>query len=125
MCLCLLVVGCSASADSPEITAEALLERLGGASAPLVLDVRTSKEFQSGHVPGAVHIPFDEIGSRMSELDSAKSGDVVVYCQSGRRAGMAEAELRAAGFSVLHLSGDMKGWRAQSHPLEMDAPSPD
>jgi len=84
----------------------------------VILDVRTEAEFGSGHVPGAVNIPHDELASRLSELSSTDQ-PVVVYCRSGKRAGVASAVLVAAGYTqVLHLEGDMNEWQANGRPTE-------
>lgn len=89
----------------------------------LVLDVRTAEEFASGHVPGAVNISHTELASRVTELSSAKSDPVVVYCERGGRAGKAATVLLDAGFSdVRHLAGDMSEWRAKGRATETPAP---
>lgn len=66
-----------------------------------VVDVRTAAEFTAGHVPGAVNVPYDEIGRRAGELGPA-SAPLVLYCRSGRRSGIAVATLREKGFTRLY-----------------------
>jgi len=105
--------GGPARADAASISGPALAERIAAGDAPLVLDVRTPAEFASGHVPGAVNIPHTELPARLDELGSDRDREVVVYCESGRRAGWAEQALREAGFTrVHHLEGDMRAWRS-------------
>lgn len=94
-----------------------LLARLGGAGAPVVLDVRTPGEYREGHVPGAINIPYDELPARLPELEPDEMRDVVVYCRSGRRARIAADGLMEAGFDVLHLTGDMNAWSADGLPI--------
>jgi rhodanese-related sulfurtransferase len=110
----------AASTASPvrPITADALLARQHAKDPSLVvLDVRTPEEFAEGHVPGAVNVPHDQVGARLGELQSLKDKDVVLYCRSGRRAGMAAEVLQQAGFTRLqHLEGDMQGWTAAGRP---------
>lgn len=85
----------------------------------LILDVRTPGEFGSSHVPGAVNVPHDEVAARLAELGANRDRPVIVYCESGRRAGLAEALLVEAGFSdVRHLEGDMRAWREAGRPTE-------
>jgi rhodanese-related sulfurtransferase len=117
----LIAIGCSGSETSNGIISQsALLDRLDDADAPLVLDVRTTGEFQRGHVPGAVNIPYQQLGARLSELGEVNGRDVVVYCEAGPRAQRAEATLRTAGFERLyHLEGDMSAWRRSQLPVEM------
>ena len=74
-----------------------------------MLDVRSPEEYASGHVPGAVNIPYDQIASRIAEVPKDK--DVVLYCKSGRRAGIAAEVLAGQGYTRLqHLEGDIVAW---------------
>jgi rhodanese-related sulfurtransferase len=84
-----------------------------------ILDVRSKKEYESGHIPNAINIDYTEISARLSELEPYKNHKIVVYCRSGRRAKIAEKTLKKAGFSdVYHLNGDMIGWRKAGWPTE-------
>ena len=88
-----------------------------GAQAPFVLDVRAPEEFVTGHVPGAVNIPYDQVAARLAEVPKDK--DVVLYCRSGRRAGLAAEVLAASGYTRLkHLEGDMQAWVEKGRPVE-------
>lgn len=116
-----LVLACT-DADAPSakvtpISADALLAT--PPSHVLILDVRTREEYASGHVPGAINIPHTEIEMRLTELGTDLTRPVVVYCERGGRAGKAESQLLAAGFSELrHLEGDMRAWRKNDRPTE-------
>jgi phage shock protein E len=113
------VTGCGREPEVTSVNAAALSERLGSADAPVILDVRTLEEYSSGHVPGAINVPYDQVADRVEEFAAFRDADVVVYCQSGKRASMAAADLKAAGFSrVLDLEGHMQGWKEQGLPLE-------
>jgi phage shock protein E len=65
-----------------------------------VVDVRTPAEFDAGHVPGAVNIPYDEMPQRHGELGPS-STPVLVYCKSGQRSSRAIATLRERGFTQI------------------------
>ncbi|MEL6383319.1 MAG: rhodanese-like domain-containing protein [Cyanobacteria bacterium J06626_18] len=107
------------SADA--IAPQALVSRLGTPQAPLILDVRSEAEYQEGHIPGAINIPYREVPDRLSEIADFTPREVVVYCEVGVRAGIAELALEQAGFeSIRHLDGDMRRWRQESLPLETD-----
>jgi phage shock protein E len=116
---CLLLVSAIAGAgERPEISPDAFLAKMKAEAKPLLLDVRTSQEFSDGHVAGAVNIPFNELRERVAELGEDKAREVVVYCRSGKRAGLAETTLRKLGFTaVLHLTGDMLGWQREGRPI--------
>ena len=70
----------------PQITADDLLGRLASAQPPVLLDVRTTVEFSSGHIAGAVNIPHEQLPARVPELDAHRERDIVIYCRSGVRA---------------------------------------
>lgn len=76
-----------------------------------ILDVRSIEEYAEGHVPGAINIPHDSIQARMSSLPQDKDETVVLYCRTGRKAGLAAKELESMGYSNLFLmQGNMQGW---------------
>jgi rhodanese-related sulfurtransferase len=101
------------------ISAAELVERIASNAAPFVLDVRSPEEFAKGHVPGAVNIPHTELASRQALLPPQRDTELVVHCESGRRAGAAEQWLRDEGYTrVRDLEGHMRGWRAAGHPTE-------
>lgn len=113
----LFATGVSLAAPPP-VTPQQLREMQAQKSAALyVLDVRSPEEFASGHVPGAVNIPYDQVASRLAEIPKDK--ELVLYCRSGRRAGLAAAELEKAGYEDLKLmQGDMPGWEKAGLPVE-------
>ena len=111
------------AATVPQVTADALLARLApgaAAPAPIVLDVRRAEEFAVGRVPGARNIPHDAILADASKaLGASKDAEIVVYCQSGRRANMALEALQKAGYTRLsHLEGDYAAWQSQGRSVE-------
>ena len=94
------------------ITGITLLAQIEAGNAPAVLDVRSEREFADGHVPGALHIPFWALPTRMSEISTSRAAPVVVYCGHGPRAYLAGAALRVSGFRrVVYLEGHMMKWR--------------
>jgi rhodanese-related sulfurtransferase len=114
------LLGCGGQGTAAsDISPEDLLARAAGASPPLILDVRSPGEYEQGHVPGAVNIPHDQVAARLAELEESRDRDIVVYCESGRRAGLVTDTLSEAGFGkVMHLAGDMRSWRAAGRVTE-------
>ncbi len=72
----------------------------------IIVDVRTPKEFDEGHIAGAVNIPVDELRKRLSELDPKRP--VTVYCQVGQRGYIATRILLQHGYRVANISGGYK-----------------
>lgn len=116
----LLLIG---TARGEEISQRELMQRLDMNTPPLILDVRRGDEFASGHVPGAINIPHNEITAHLDELSTLRNKEIVVYCESGRRAAIAQGVLEKAGFTrVKHLQGDMRAWRERGLPHEQAPP---
>ncbi|AYC34664.1 rhodanese-like domain-containing protein [Pseudomonas cavernae] len=99
------------SLSSRELTA--LVNSDGG----LVVDVRSSKDFASGHIVDALSIPYDKLVARMSELDKHKAKTLIVVDAMGQHAGTACRELKKAGFNAAKLGGGIGSWRADNLPL--------
>ena len=74
-----------------------------------VVDVRTPEEFAKGHVPGALNIPYDEIGARVKEIGPPTT-PVLLYCYSGGRAEAAAHTLAEKGFSRLYNMEEYDRW---------------
>lgn len=79
------------------------------ASGAKVVDVRTPQEFASGHVPGAINIPYEEVGKRTAEIGPS-STQVVLYCRTGRRSAIAADALKKAGFQDLYDMQSVTNW---------------
>lgn len=112
-----VLAGC-AQAEWKETTGQELVQRKAAGEPVLVIDVRSPAEFAAGHVPGAINLPHDSISGNEPELKDWKQKPVVIYCKSGRRAGLAAGTLEKQGFARLeHLEGDIGGWQAQGRPV--------
>ncbi|MDP1614110.1 MAG: rhodanese-like domain-containing protein [Sulfuritalea sp.] len=84
----------------------------------LVLDVRESGEWTSGHIPGARHITLAQLEKRMSELEKFKDRPIIICCASGNRSSSACGQLKKNGFAkVFNLGGGISGWLDANLPL--------
>ncbi|MFL9610844.1 rhodanese-like domain-containing protein [Methylobacillus sp. Pita2] len=84
----------------------------------VVLDVRDDAEFAAGHIADAKHIPLAQLPERLKELSKFKNKPVLVYCESGARAGKAAAILAKNEFKqVKQLQGGVKAWQDAKLPL--------
>lgn len=75
------------------------------AAGAMVLDVRTPEEFAEGHLANAVNIPFEQVTQEFMNRGIPKDTPVVLYCRSGRRSGIAIADLVAAGYTQAFDAG--------------------
>jgi hydroxyacylglutathione hydrolase len=89
----------------------------GGPDAPLVIDVRQSSEYESGHLPGSLHIHAGDLPSRLEALP--RDRPIATICASGYRSSVAASLLRAAGFErVSAVRGGVPDWEAGGYPVE-------
>ncbi len=108
------------AAQAPQITAtdlKALRER----EDILLIDVRTTAEFDRSHIPGAIHIPLRDIedGSGIKTIEALQqkqSKTIVTYCHSGARSHRAIDRLTQAGISATNLTGGIVKWRDTVEP---------
>lgn len=99
------------------VTAQQLVDLVNREDA-VVLDIRERKEFQGGHIVGAVNVPYANLASRIDELKKYQARPLVVACKMGQHAGAAGTMLRKAGFeNVARLTGGMTEWRNQNLPV--------
>ncbi len=98
--------------DITNITAEEVKQKIERKEDIVLLDVRTVGEFNGslGHIPGALLIPLNELRNRVSELDSLKEKQIIVYCRSGNRSRYATEYLSQQGFDALNMLGGIKAW---------------
>jgi rhodanese-related sulfurtransferase len=112
------LVSCSLG-GSPAVSRDTLAQQIAAGTALVVLDVRSPSEYDAGHLPGAINIPFQSVRARHGELSIDADAPIVVYCAHGPRAAWAGRALRKAGYThVLYLDGHMTGWKKAGLPTE-------
>ena len=94
---------------SQRITAGTLAEELAGDDPPIVLDVRTEREYGEQHIPGSRNLPLARLVPRIDEVPRGRR--LVVLCLSGYRSSIASSVLRARGYpDTLDLVGGIGAW---------------
>ncbi len=121
-----------ASQDSySEVPQDTLLKYLEEDRDMCILDVRSLREYEQGHLPRAIHMDYQKISTHTEDLEPHRRKDIIVYCEHGMRARMAITVLQRVGFTrVYHLEGDMVEWKrtglsleGQSQPEEQSQPT--
>jgi rhodanese-related sulfurtransferase len=102
-------------------TASTLLARPGRAPEFQWIDVRSATEYATGHIPGAVNIPLDQIEARLEDL--LPQVPIVLVCQAGKRARMVAGLLEPCRKDVEVLEGGTAAWRAAGLPLVVNTKS--
>ena len=107
-------------ASLPQITAEALSERLR-TNALQVLDVRREPEWEAGHIEGASWWPLDNFKIAPPEID--RDLPIAVHCKSGYRSMIACSLLQRAGFqNVVNVVGGFDAWQQTKLPIATEKP---
>lgn len=122
--LLLLLITVSAIANAQqnqkvELVAPVAFEKKMAAQKGQVIDVRTPKEFQSGHIAGAMnlHVYDKDFEQRVDKLD--KNKPVYVYCKAGGRSAEATETLKSKGFkTIVELDGGMDAWTEAGKPVK-------
>jgi phage shock protein E len=109
-----LIVFFLASRSRAELLGSDLRALISGGA--LIVDVRTPAEFAGGHVKGAVNVPHDQVTARLEAFGADKNRQIVVYCRSGRRSGLAQAALSAAGYTRVVNGGTVEDVKKASQP---------
>jgi len=92
--------------------------RLMNDSDVVVLDVRESNEYNTGHIRDSIHIPMNSLVKRLTELDKYKSKQILAYCRSGSRSNSACRTLNKQGFeNVSNLAGGIMSWSNANLPV--------
>lgn len=110
--LMLMLAGCGKSdADIQNNTYEKItmsegLDRMKSDENYILLDVRRDDEFESGHIPGAVNLPNEEIGTEEITSLPDKTQTIYIYCRSGNRSKQAADKLLALGYTnIIEFGG--------------------
>ena len=112
----LLLTGCGAE-DAPayrQVSSDEAAAMMASESDYLILDVRTREEYEQGHIPGAVCVPNESIGSGELSALPRKDQLILVYCRSGNRSKQAAQKLADAGYTNIVEFGGILSWTGET-----------
>ena len=94
-----------------QITQEEAKAIMDSGEAHIILDVREQEEYDEGHIPGAILIPYDQIDYWAEEKLPDKDAQILVYCRSGRRSKIASETLGWLGYTNVKEFGGIIDWQ--------------
>ena len=114
----LLLVGCAVPAEQEiryrQITMDAAVAMMEEEEGYIILDVRTTAEYNEKHIPGAINVPNETIGTEeISQLPN-KEQLILVYCRSGNRSKEASEKLANLGYSNIYEFGGIIDWPGET-----------
>ncbi|MCW2644150.1 MAG: hypothetical protein QOG07_2543 [Pseudonocardiales bacterium] len=88
-------------------------------AAAVLLDCREDGEWAAGHIDGALHIPMNQIPTRLADGSSAFAPEqpIVVVCKVGSRSAHVAAWLNRNGYDAVNLDGGMLAWATSGRPM--------
>jgi len=92
------------------ITAEEARQIMDTEESCIILDVREQEEYDAGHIPGAILIPYTQIEEKAEEMLPDKDQLILVYCRSGRRSKIAAESLAELGYTNIREFGGIVDW---------------
>lgn len=111
----------NAKKNIKEINVDQLNKQLEQAKEFILIDVRESDEWFSGHLPGAIHLPRGILERDIESLVKNKETELVLYCGGGYRSALSCDNLQKMEFcNVYSLAGGIKAWNSAKLPLSND-----
>ena len=116
--LFLLVAGCAAPVDSEasyqQISMDEAIAMMEEKNDYIILDVRTPEEFAEKHIPDAINIPNETIGTEEIPELPDKEQLILVYCRSGNRSKQASDKLVRLGYTNIVEFGGINDWPGET-----------
>ena len=113
----LLLSSCTAPDSSAgsyrQISMDEAVDMMKKESGYIILDVRRPDEYAAGHIPGAINLPNEDIGSNEIKILPNKSQLILVYCRSGRRSKEASEKLVKLGYTNIVEFGGILDWKGE------------
>jgi len=112
-----LLVGCAAPAEEiayRQIDMDEAITMMEEGSGYIILDVRTPEEYADRHIPGAINIPNETIGTAQIPELPDKDQLILVYCRSGNRSKQASEKLVALGYTNIVEFGGINDWPGET-----------
>jgi len=114
----LLLAGCAAPAEQEvsyrQISMDEAITMMKEEKDYIILDVRTVEEFSDKHIPGAINVPNEAIGTENVPELPDKDQLILVYCRSGNRSKQASEKLAALGYTNIVEFGGINDWPGET-----------
>ena len=115
----LMLTGCAGPSNNQtntyrSITMDEAVNMMAQETGYIILDVRRPDEFAAGHIPNAINVPNESIGTdEIPELPN-KDQLIMVYCRSGRRSKEAAEKLVKLGYTNIVEFGGILDWKGET-----------
>ena len=107
------ITNASENVSYQQITQEKAKEMMQADDGHIIVDVRRQDEFDSGHIPGAILIPNESIGTECPKELPDLNQIIMIYCRSGRRSKEASQKLADMGYTHIYEFGGIIDWTGE------------
>ena len=102
-----------------EISPEEMLVRMKADRTPLLIDVREDREWEQGHIPGALHLGKGVIERDIEKHTEELDREIILYCGGGYRSALAADSLQKMGYqNVTSMAEGWRGWREREFKIQ-------
>lgn len=122
--ICVLLTGCQNAQDNNnlneyEIDPVSAHETINSNKNVIVLDIRTSEEYELAHLENSIHVPLDELIEKISSYEKITTDDeIIIYCNSGVNSYTAYNILNALGYkNVRSMTGGIIKWMSLGYKM--------
>ena len=109
-----LCAACGSKTDYQTMEINDAAEMIAADDGHLLVDVRTQKEFEEKHIPGAILLPVEDIEDGRLERLPDKDQTILLYCRTGRRAEDAAVYLAKKGYTNIYEIGGIIDWKGET-----------
>src|SRR3989339_1283894 len=81
----------------------------------LIIDVRSQGEYNTEHIANAILIPHETIGSEIEKIEENRGREIIIFCRSGHRAGLAKTILEGMGYTHVTNGGGLMDMKAKGY----------
>lgn len=110
----------SVKTEINEVSIDEAEDLLHSLTPPILIDVRDSDEFVTGHLPKAKHISKGWIEAKINTVTTNKDTPIILYCGGGNRSALAAYNLKKMGYKhILSMAGGFKAWKQAGKKIEI------
>lgn len=120
------IQSCAQQPSASQLDAKSFASLIEKTNDEWIIDVRTKKEFESGHISSAINMDYyaDDFQQQLASLPKDKP--LLIYCLSGSRSNAAAEKLKIMGYAnIYHLAGGIQSWKQANLPVEGESNKPD
>lgn len=99
-----------------KLSPQQVVNAINGGEA-VIVDVRDSKEYDTGHLVDAIHIPFNKVNDNLQLLEKHREKQIIIVDKMGQQSGAIVKKLTGEGFNAARMNNGISEWQHDGLPL--------